>query len=138
MLFAETAEGQLVPILDYTRKEFRPGTPSPIQTLGSLLALRILKWLPLSGRRWLGQRSDVLKNLLLRDSGVFFTGPATYLAKLGRKVPHRTRWDKFAAGSVQSIESARRGYATARLESEALRRFAPRSAQDFARTATSA
>lgn len=120
MDYAETAQGRPVPILDYRRQEFRHEPPTTIQNLGSLAVLRALKWAPASSRRWLSERSEVLRNLLTREANVTVSGPATYLAKLGPKAPHATKWDRLAAGSVQSIETARRGFATAQLESEAL------------------
>lgn len=128
--FANTAQGRRVPILDYRLGEFRHRAPGAIQQLGSLAVLRALKWMPPAGRRWLGTRSEVLKNLLLRgnEEGGFFSGPATYLAKLGPKAPHASRLDRLAAGSVQSIESARRGYAIARLERDVLAFFAKTAA----------
>ncbi len=121
MHYAKTSDGRNVPILDYTRAEFRHSRPSLFQNLRSLVGLRGLLCLPRGLRHRLARRSELLGNFLLRDVGGSLSGQATYLAKLGPNVPHASRLDKVAAGSVQSIESARRGFSVASLEAQILR-----------------
>jgi hypothetical protein len=120
MYFAKTAEGREVPILDYRQDIFRHAPPSRLQNIRSLVGLRGLIWLPGPWRRRLAHQSELLSGFLLRDSQSPLSGQATYLAKLGPKVPQTSLWDKIAAGSVQSIESARRGFCVASLESRLL------------------